>query len=98
MGRPAAAQAYRAQHRLGIDRYDRVLARADHTDYHGATSQAAGRTDIDRRNLRTGRGQCMSEKYKESTAEGGVIRLEKWPEGYVLWDHGKIVWKSWLNV
>jgi hypothetical protein len=29
--------------------------------------------------------------------EGGVIRLAKWPEGYVLWYHGEIVWRSWLN-
>lgn len=25
----------------------------------------------------------------------GVIRLEEWPEGLVLWVDGKAVWKSW---
>jgi hypothetical protein len=41
----------------------------------------------------------MSEEvkslYDEPTPEGGVIRLAKWPEGYVLWHHGEIVWRSW---
>ena len=32
--------------------------------------------------------------YEEKTPEGGVIRLEKWPEGYELWYHGMRVWKS----
>lgn len=32
---------------------------------------------------------------EETTPERGVIRLEKWEEGYVLWFHGEIVWKSW---
>lgn len=32
---------------------------------------------------------------KETTPEDGVIKLEYWPEGYVLWYHGEIVWKSW---
>lgn len=27
--------------------------------------------------------------------ELGIIRLMKWPEGYVLWCGGVIVWKSW---
>jgi len=32
----------------------------------------------------------------ETTDAGGVIRLEYWPgDGYVLWYHGMIVWKSW---
>lgn len=31
----------------------------------------------------------------ETTDEGGVIRLEYWPgDGYVLWYHGRTVWKS----
>jgi len=33
--------------------------------------------------------------YSARTPEDGVIRLVKWPEGYVLWHHGKIVWRSW---
>lgn len=34
----------------------------------------------------------------ETTDEGGVIRLEYWPgDGYVLWYHGRTVWKSWEN-
>ena len=34
----------------------------------------------------------------ETTDRGGVIRLEYWPhDGYVLWYHGRIVWKSWEN-
>lgn len=35
--------------------------------------------------------------HRETTPEGGVIRLSKWPEGYVLWYHGEIVWRSWAN-
>jgi len=35
--------------------------------------------------------------YQEQTAEGGIIRLSKWPEGYVLWHHGVIVWRSWVK-
>lgn len=32
----------------------------------------------------------------ETTEMGGVVRLEHWPgDGYVLWYHGQIVWKSW---
>ena len=36
-------------------------------------------------------------QYKETTPDGGLIRLAKWPEGYVLWYHGEIVWRSWLG-
>jgi hypothetical protein len=32
---------------------------------------------------------------KEVTPEDGLIKLERWPEGYVLWYHGEIAWKSW---
>lgn len=32
--------------------------------------------------------------HQERTPEEGVIRLERWPEGYVLWHHGSIVWRS----
>jgi hypothetical protein len=32
--------------------------------------------------------------FEEKTPENGVIRLEKWPEGYELWYHGRRVWKS----
>ena len=35
--------------------------------------------------------------HSETTPEGGVIRLSKWPEGYVLWYHGKIVFRSWTE-
>lgn len=35
--------------------------------------------------------------HSEPTPEGGVIRLAKWPEGYVLWFHGEIVWRSWAK-
>lgn len=35
--------------------------------------------------------------HSEATPEGGVISLCKWPEGYVLWHHGEIAWRSWLN-
>lgn len=30
----------------------------------------------------------------ETTHEDGIIRLQKWPEGHVLWYHGEIVWRS----
>lgn len=36
--------------------------------------------------------------YSEPTPEGGVIRLAKWPEGYVLWHHGSIVWRSFRAI
>ena len=32
---------------------------------------------------------------QEQTPEDGTIRLEAWPEGYVLWHHGQIAWRSW---
>jgi hypothetical protein len=33
---------------------------------------------------------------RETTDRGGIIRLEYWPDdGYVLWYHGRIVWKEW---
>jgi len=35
--------------------------------------------------------------YSETTPGDGVIRLARWPEGYVLWFHGKIVWRSWVS-
>ena len=40
----------------------------------------------------------LSTLYSETTPEGGVLRLSKWPEGYVLWHHGKIVFRSWIDV
>ena len=44
--------------------------------------------------------QVISESdstlFKEATPSGGVIRLAKWPEGYVLWFHGEIVWRTWF--
>lgn len=33
--------------------------------------------------------------YEERTPDQGVVRLVRWPEGYVLWHHGEIVWRSW---
>lgn len=32
--------------------------------------------------------------YEQRTRDDGVIRLEEWEEGYALWYHGQIVWKS----
>lgn len=40
-------------------------------------------------------GNTEQEIGEDQTPEGGVIRLSRWPEGYVLWYHGAIVWKSW---
>lgn len=43
-------------------------------------------------------GVVMSDTtilYEELTSQGGVIKLSRWPEGYVLWYHGQIVFKSW---
>lgn len=36
-------------------------------------------------------------KYELSTDEFGTICLEKWPEGFVLWCGGAIVWRSWVK-
>ena len=33
--------------------------------------------------------------HEQYTPEGGIIRLSRWPEGYVLWYNGRIVWRSW---
>jgi hypothetical protein len=33
--------------------------------------------------------------FKDHTPDGGMIRLEHWPEGYVLWWHGRIQFRSW---
>jgi len=33
-----------------------------------------------------------------ATPQGGILRLERWPEGFVLWHHGEIVWRSWKTV
>lgn len=32
--------------------------------------------------------------FEQKTPDDGVIRLEKWPEGYMLWYHGEVAWKS----
>ncbi|HYC66656.1 hypothetical protein [Brevundimonas sp.] len=32
---------------------------------------------------------------RAETPDGGVVRLSQWPEGFVLWYHGEIVWRSW---
>lgn len=39
----------------------------------------------------------LEDLYSEETPDGGIIRLARWPEGYVLWHHGEIVWKEWAN-
>lgn len=35
--------------------------------------------------------ETRSEKF-------GVIRLEMWPEGLVLWVGGQLAWRSWIPV
>ena len=40
-------------------------------------------------------GDGISCLYSEETPQGGAILIAKWPEGYVLWYHGHIVWRSW---
>lgn len=39
----------------------------------------------------------VSTLYAERKNDGGTIRLEKRPEGWVLWFDGKIVWRSWVR-
>lgn len=39
----------------------------------------------------------VASLYSETTPDDGIIRLARWPEGYVLWFHGKIVWRSWIS-
>lgn len=36
----------------------------------------------------------MKTLYAERKNDGGAVRLQKWPEGYVLWFDGEIVWSS----
>lgn len=42
-----------------------------------------------------GRDDACETRFSERTPEDGAITLAKWPEGYVLWHHGEIVWRSW---
>jgi hypothetical protein len=39
----------------------------------------------------------VEKLFETSTEDLGVIRLERWPEGFVLWAGGIIRWKSWEN-
>jgi hypothetical protein len=32
--------------------------------------------------------------WQERDARLGVVRLERWPEGYVLWCGGEVVWRD----
>lgn len=42
--------------------------------------------------------QPVRKLVSETTDRGGIVRLEYWPDdGYVLWYHGRAVWKSWEN-
>lgn len=43
----------------------------------------------------TSKDECRT-LYSEYTPQDGKIELARWPEGYVLWHHGEIVWKSWM--
>lgn len=45
-----------------------------------------------------GRDDACETRFSEKTPEGGAITVAKWPEGYVLWHHGEIVWKSWAAI
>lgn len=42
-------------------------------------------------------GEDTATLHSEGTPEGGVIRLSKCLEGYVLWYHGQIAWRSWAK-
>lgn len=35
--------------------------------------------------------------YSSYLADGSMIRLERWPEGLVLWCGGVIQWKQWVT-
>ena len=37
----------------------------------------------------------VEKLYEERTEALGVVRLERWPEGLVLWVGSTILWKSW---
>lgn len=42
--------------------------------------------------------QPVRKLVSETTDRGGTVRLEYWPDdGYVLWYHGRAVWKSWKS-
>lgn len=36
--------------------------------------------------------------FSETTPQNGYISLERWPEGYVLFHHGRIVWTSFTRL
>ena len=40
----------------------------------------------------------VATRWSDETPEGAVIRIEQWPEGYILWYHGEIAWKSYGKV
>jgi hypothetical protein len=46
--------------------------------------------DNERIDLPNGYVKGVADRY-------GIIRLEQWPEGLVLWVGGEIKWKSWVN-
>jgi hypothetical protein len=33
--------------------------------------------------------------YREKNSAGGVFRVERWPEGIVVWNNGVIQWREW---
>lgn len=37
----------------------------------------------------------LAKLYEERDERLGVVRLERWPEGIVLWCGGEIAWRSW---
>lgn len=37
---------------------------------------------------------CRTDQLK---SEFGIIRLEEWPEGLILWVGGEVRWRSWRD-
>ncbi len=36
--------------------------------------------------------------YEQAFKDYGIVRIQRWPEGLIIWVGGKIVYKSWVRI